>query len=193
MVYKIAPQVAVESFEDGALVLKLKERSLTELNPTARDVLALTDGIRSTEQIAESLAQEYEIPFDTALGDVSELFARLIEQQIIERVLSPQEKDDSPMTDVSTPTQYLCNPDIVLREEDEDGGLLFNPDTNQVKVINTTGLFIWQQCGQARTLDEIVAEVQKGFDEVPAEQVAQDVQDFVEGMVATGFIGTLVE
>ncbi len=193
MVYKIAPQVAVESFEDGALVLKLKERSLTELNPTARDVLALTDGIRSTEQIAESLAQEYEIPFDTALGDVSELFARLIEQQIIERVLSPQEKDDSPMTDVSTPTQYLCNPDVVLREEDEDGGLLFNPDTNQVKVINTTGLFIWQQCGQARTLDEIVAEVQKGFDEVPAEQVAQDVQDFVEGMVATGFIGTLVE
>jgi hypothetical protein len=36
MVYKIAPQVAVESFEDGALVLKLEDRSLTELNPTAR-------------------------------------------------------------------------------------------------------------------------------------------------------------
>lgn len=95
------------------------------------------------------------------------------------------------MTDVSTPQKYLCNPDVVLREEDEDGGLLFNPDTNQVKVINTTGLFIWQQCGEARTLDEIVAEVQKGFDEVPSEQVAQDVQEFVDGMVATGFIGTV--
>jgi hypothetical protein len=87
---------------------------------------------------------------------------------------------------------FLRNPDVVLREEDPDeGGLLFNPDTNQVKVINTTGLFIWQQCGEVRTLEEIVAEVQKGFDEVPSEQVAQDVQEFVDGMVATGFIGTV--
>jgi hypothetical protein len=92
----------------------------------------------------------------------------------------------------SVPTCFLRNPDVVLREEDPDeGALLFNPDTNQVKVINTTGLFIWQQCGMARSLNEIVAEVQKGFDEVPMEQVAGDVKEFVEGMLATGFIGTV--
>jgi hypothetical protein len=92
----------------------------------------------------------------------------------------------------SVTTCFLRNPDVVLREEDPDeGALLFNPDTNQVKVINTTGLFIWQQCGVARTLDEIIAEVQKGFDEVPLEQVAQDVQEFVDGMSASGFIGTV--
>jgi hypothetical protein len=89
-------------------------------------------------------------------------------------------------------TRFLRNPDVVLREEDPDeGALLFNPDTNQVKVINSTGLFIWQQCGVARTVDEIVVEVQKGFDEVPSEQVAQDVQGFVDGMLASGFIGTV--
>jgi hypothetical protein len=38
------------------------------------------------------------------------------------------------------------NPDVVLREEDPDGALLFNPDTNQIRVINTTGLFIWKPC-----------------------------------------------
>jgi hypothetical protein len=92
----------------------------------------------------------------------------------------------------ATATQFLRNPDVVLREEDPDeGALLFNPDTNQVKVINTTGLFIWQQCGVARTLNEIVTEVQKGFDEVPSDQVAQDVQEFVDGMLASGFIGTV--
>ena len=42
---------------------------------------------------------------------------------------------------------YHCNPDVVLREEDESGALLFNPDTNQVKVVNATGLFIWKQFG----------------------------------------------
>jgi len=92
----------------------------------------------------------------------------------------------------SVPTCFLRNPDVVLREEDpEEGALLFNPDTNQVKVINTTGLFIWQQCDVARSLDEIVAEVQKGFDEVPLEQVAQDVREFVDSMSASGFIGTV--
>ncbi len=89
-------------------------------------------------------------------------------------------------------TYYLRNPDVVLREEDPDeGALLFNPDTNQVKVINITGLFIWQQCDVARTLEEIVNEVQKGFDEVPSEQVTGDVKEFVDGMLASGFIGTV--
>jgi len=93
---------------------------------------------------------------------------------------------------ISPGESFLRNPDVVLREEDPDeGALLFNPDTNQVKVINTSGLFIWQQCGVARNLDEIVAEVQKGFDEVPLDQVAQDVKEFVDGMLASGFIGTV--
>ena len=93
---------------------------------------------------------------------------------------------------ISVAAHFLRNPDVVLQEEDPDeGALLFNRDTNQVKVINTTGLFIWQQCGVARTLDEIIVEVQKGFNEVPSGQVAGDVQEFMGGMVATGFIGTV--
>jgi hypothetical protein len=92
----------------------------------------------------------------------------------------------------SVATCYLKNPDVGLREEDPDeGALLFNPDTNRIQVINTTGLFIWKQCDEVHTLDEIVAEVQKGFEDVPLEQVAQDVQQFVDRMVASGFIGTV--
>ncbi len=91
-------------------------------------------------------------------------------------------------------TLFLQNPDVVLREEDPDeGALLFNPDTNQVKVINITGLFIWQQCSTTRTLDEIIVEVQKGFDDIPFGQVAEDVKEFVDGMLASGFIGTVDE
>lgn len=52
------------------------------------------------------------------------------------------------MAKKSTPgkVSLLRNPDVVLREEDPDGALLFNPDTNQIRVINTTGLFIWKHC-----------------------------------------------
>ena len=86
---------------------------------------------------------------------------------------------------------YARNPDVVLREEDPDGGLLFNPDTNQIRVLNTTGLFIWQQCDGSRTLDRIISAMQEAFDQVPADKVTQEVRDFVDDMVATGFIGTV--
>jgi hypothetical protein len=87
------------------------------------------------------------------------------------------------------PKQYLRNPDVVLREEDEDGGLLFNPDTNVVKLINTTGLFIWKECNCARRMDEIVTVLRDTFDDVPEEQVTQDVKEFIDYMVGAGFLG----
>ena len=87
---------------------------------------------------------------------------------------------------------FLQNPDVVLREEDPDeGALLFNPDNGVVKIINTTGMFIWQQCGDPRTLGEIISEVQKSFDDVPLEKVDQDVREFMDSMLASGFIGTV--
>lgn len=88
-------------------------------------------------------------------------------------------------------TLYLKNPDVVLREEDADGGLLFNPDTNQVKVVNATGLFLWKRCEQKCRLDDLVRAVQDSFAGVPA-GVADDVTSFVQNMVASGFIGTVV-
>ena len=87
------------------------------------------------------------------------------------------------------PGSYLCNPDVVLREEDEDGGLLFNPDTNQVKVINTTGLFIWKQCAGGSDAAAITTALAQAFDEAPAGTVAEDVNEFLQTMVQYGFIG----
>jgi hypothetical protein len=84
---------------------------------------------------------------------------------------------------------YIQNPDVVLREEDPDGGLLFNPDTNQVKVVNTTGLFIWKLCDGKHSLAAIAAALQEAFDDAPLDAVHQDVEEFINGMVATGFIG----
>ncbi|MDX9993536.1 MAG: PqqD family peptide modification chaperone [Anaerolineales bacterium] len=189
-IYQLSPQLAFEAFEDGGLVLKLEQRSLTELNPTASSVLLLTDGSRSLAQVADELAAQYDISQDEARQDVSELYQQLLEQKILEPVSSPQEKDGLGMTEM-TVTQYICNPDVVLREEDEDGGLLFNPDTNQVKVVNTTGLYIWQKFARACSAQEVVAGLQQEFEDVPADEVAADVQTFLDDMLQTGFIGVL--
>jgi hypothetical protein len=86
---------------------------------------------------------------------------------------------------------YLCNPDVVLREEDEDGGLLFNPDTNQVKVVNTTGLFIWKQCASGSDAVAIAAALTEAFEDAPADTVVVDVKEFLDVMVQSGFVGVV--
>ncbi|MFO7685069.1 MAG: PqqD family peptide modification chaperone [Desulfobacterales bacterium] len=81
------------------------------------------------------------------------------------------------------------NPDVILREEDADGALLFNPDTNQIRVINPTGLFIWKQCDGKKDLPTIVAALKKNFNGVPEKEVDGEVQAFVDDMRANGFLG----
>jgi hypothetical protein len=187
--YKLSKDAFLETFDNGGLVLLLPERRLVELNPSAVEIIQLLDGQRTAEPVAAEIAGKFGISVEQASQDVNSLCIDLYKSGILTPQTEGQESKD--MT-ISQGEKLLRNPDVVLREEDPDeGALLFNPDTNQVKVINTTGLFIWQQCDVARTVEEIVAEVQKGFDEVPLEQVAQDVKEFVDGMLATGFIGVV--
>jgi hypothetical protein len=98
------------------------------------------------------------------------------------------------MEDDNTVTEslyYVRNPDVVLREEDPDGALLFNPDTNQIRAVNTTGLFVWKLCDGSQDLPGIVAAMKENFDQVPDDGVADQVAQYVDDMVAAGFIGTV--
>lgn len=81
------------------------------------------------------------------------------------------------------------NPDVILREEDPDGALLFNPDTNQIRVINPTGLFIWKHCDGKKDLPAIVVALKNAFDGVPEKEVEGEVKAFVDNMRSKGFLG----
>lgn len=83
----------------------------------------------------------------------------------------------------------IRNPDVVLREEDPDGALLFNPDTNQIRVINTTGLFIWKHCDGKKDLPAIISALKKTFAKVPKAEVEEQVKAFVDDMSSNGFLG----
>ena len=84
---------------------------------------------------------------------------------------------------------YVRNPDVVLRDEDEEGALLFNPDTNQVLVLNATAVHVWKLCDGARDVPAIVSAVKAEFDAAPEATVEADVGKFVDSMVAGGFVG----
>ncbi|MCU0610536.1 MAG: PqqD family peptide modification chaperone [Candidatus Eisenbacteria bacterium] len=89
--------------------------------------------------------------------------------------------------DVTPATVLRRNPDVVLREEDTDGALLFNPDTNQIRVLNATGLFVWKFMDGTRDLGAVVASFRESFEEVPQEVEAHALA-FAGEMAAAGFL-----
>lgn len=88
-------------------------------------------------------------------------------------------------------SRYIVSPDVVLREEDPDAALVFNPDTDNIRVINHTGLFIWKLCDGAHSLESILAAMHDEFDGVPDDEVGQQVAGFLQGMVSAGFVGLI--
>jgi hypothetical protein len=194
-VFRLRSKIVMEGFEDGALVLRLKDRHLLEMNPMAGRILEFTDGKRNVGQVAALLQESYQISKEQALKDTLVLLEQLSTQDIVE-IIKPDQRIKEIATlnnKQNTSSCYQINPDVGLREEDEAGALLFNPDTNQVKVINATGLFIWKLCDGTKNLDEIAASLQEAFEDAPTDQITADVIEFIEEMVQTGFIGTIEE
>ena len=89
--------------------------------------------------------------------------------------------------------RFMKNPDVVVHEEDPDGALVFNPDTDQIRVLNQTGFYIWKLCDGSHDMKSLVASVRESFDEVPDDNVSGQVEDFVNEIVSAGFIGTVEE
>ena len=88
-------------------------------------------------------------------------------------------------------TCYIVNSDVNLREEDEDGALLYNPDSDRVQLLNSTGFHIWKFCAQGHTISEIIAALQADFDDVPVDAIATDVEEFVTQMIDNEFFVAL--
>jgi len=194
LVLQLRSDVVMEGFDDGALILRLADRHLIEVNPVGQHILELTDGKRSPTQVANLLAERYAIAAAEALQDTLAFYSDLRSQGVLEVAAPKNEKEVQHMADnLPLKPRYLRNPDVVLREEDEDGGLLFNPDTNQVKVVNPTGLFIWQRCDGQHDFEQLLAAILEEYEDAPLDEVRSDTQEYLDGMLQTGFIGLLEE
>ena len=82
----------------------------------------------------------------------------------------------------------ISNPIVVLREEFDDWAILFNPDTAAAVGINPVGVAVWKKMDGKRSLKEIVADIQAGFEDVP-ETTLDEVAAFIDGLAAQGYVG----
>ncbi|MFC1494716.1 PqqD family peptide modification chaperone [Thermodesulfobacteriota bacterium] len=85
----------------------------------------------------------------------------------------------------------IANPAVVLREEFDNWGILFNPDTGNAVGINSLGTHIWKKL-DGRKVDDVIKSINKEFSEVP-EGVDQEVTSFIDGLVKCGLAGYELE
>jgi SynChlorMet cassette protein ScmD len=85
-----------------------------------------------------------------------------------------------------------ANPIIVLREEFDNYGLLFDPDTGGVLVINPIGVSIWKLMDGKRDIDGIVREIGNLYEDVSAE-APKEIEAFIIDLANRGFVGSIID
>jgi hypothetical protein len=82
---------------------------------------------------------------------------------------------------------WIRNPNFVYRDEEEDGGLLFDPDIDDCYGLNLTAKAVWEH------LEDVNAEnyefMKDIFDEIPDEaQLKQDVEELIKELAGINAI-----
>ncbi len=149
-------------------------------------LLSQIDGQVTLKQLVDKYADKFSTTREAkGMKDVLEICNTLWHKKILCSMTGKIEGD------YMDNTYYIQNPDVNIREEDEDGALLFNPDTDQVQLTSKTGFYIWKLCAKECTVNDIVNAFKNDYDEVPGQEVISDVEEFINKMVESGFIGII--
>ena len=85
-------------------------------------------------------------------------------------------------------SRLAVNPNLVLRIEDDDCALLFDPDRGSVQVLNQTAVEIWQQLDGQRSLRQVMTSLHDIYDEMDV-AAEQQVLDLVTSLASLGAVG----
>jgi len=179
--YALRRDVAIEDFGGRSLALRCETLELREVNASARRMLALLDGVRTVEDIAAAtgLANELVQP---ALADMERL-------GLVRRAVRLEKERIGNMNEA----KFLADPDVSFRQEDDDGGILYNAETDSLEVLNPVAAEIWKYLSAPRTQAEVAAHLCETCAGAARGQVEKDVAEFVESLLKKGFIGVVEE
>ena len=96
------------------------------------------------------------------------------------------------MDEIPGGARLITNPNMVLREEEEETAFLFNPDTGAIHILNATSVAIWKLLDGERDLPQIMRDLREQFDELDVAAEAQ-VVELLNDLLAIGAIGVLAE
>ncbi len=76
-IYQLSDSIYLEQFNDGALVLRMPDRNIFELNLSALKVITLTDGIRSVREVSEIFSKSLNIFREQTYSYIHALYQHL--------------------------------------------------------------------------------------------------------------------
>ena len=82
---------------------------------------------------------------------------------------------------MSESQRYQANPEVSCGDE-EDGAVLFNPDTDDTAIVNLSGRALWAFLETPRTLDEMASYLTKTYANVTSEQAEEHANQFVHDL-----------
>ena len=88
---------------------------------------------------------------------------------------------------LSLESRLMTNPNLVLRVEEDDCGLLFDPDSGEVKVLNRSAVEIWNLLDGQRSLRDLLTALGELFDGMGPEAEAQVLQT-VDSLMQVGAV-----
>ena len=77
---------------------------------------------------------------------------------------------------------YQAN-QVVSCGEEEDGAILYNPDTDSSSIVNLSGRQLWDFLKIPHTVGEIVEHLIQSYNNVSAEQAFEDADLFIKTLV----------
>ena len=173
--------VVLEDFAGRTLVLVSGALELREINSSGQQMLALLDGKRTVQDIASTMGVALEI--------VRVALLEMEQQGVVRRIVNLRKERCENMSEA----RYLADPDVSFRQEDNDGGLLYNAETDTLEVINPVAVEIWKFLAAPHTQAEVIDHLLHACEGVPHDQVGADVTGFLDDMIQKGFIGVVEE
>ena len=85
--------------------------------------------------------------------------------------------------------QFLARSDVIVREEGDEGeALLFDPETERIKVLNRTGLLLWNWCDGDHSRADLVAALAGEYPSVDRDLLEADVERFLGDLADLGLV-----
>lgn len=85
---------------------------------------------------------------------------------------------------------FARNPACFVREEEAEGGFLFNADTGKVSLMNPTAVGIWNLLDGERTVGDLVVALRGVFSDTPPD-LEQQVWGHLQALREMGVVGTV--
>ena len=90
------------------------------------------------------------------------------------------------MTDLERP---VANPLVVLREEFDDWGVLFEPDSGEAYGLDPVSVFIWRLLDGKHTSPEILEKLRPKCEDGIPDEALDHLREFIEDLTFKGLVG----